>query len=85
MELISILIYKLVSTKMNTMKKILLTAMLLSIAFTAQAQTEFSIVAGVQNATEQDAFLSQGFDTGAGYYVGLGAEFSLTDRQNWDK
>ena len=63
---------------MYTMKKLLFIAILASITFTSQAQTEFSIVAGFANSSEQDDFVNQGFGTGAGYYVGLGAELSLT-------
>lgn len=63
------------------MKKYLLIALLAGFTLTVNAQKiEFSVVGGVANAAVQEDFLSQGFNTGNGYYVGLGSEFSLSKR-----
>lgn len=66
------------------MKKYFLIAVLFSISFTihAQQKTQFSIVGGLQNAAVQGDILDQAFNTGNSYYIGLGSEFSFSNRSS---
>jgi len=65
------------------MKKYFLLAVLTSIALTTQAQKiDFSVVGGVQNAAVQGDLITNGFKTGTSYYIGLGSDFSFSDRSS---
>lgn len=52
-------------------------------AITLNAQApKVSIIAGLLDASVQQDFLSNGYNTGTGYYLGLGSEFKLTNRSS---
>lgn len=59
------------------------TIIALGFAISINAQkTNFSIVAGLQNAAVQGDLSNVGFNTGNSYYVGLGSEFSFSNRSS---
>lgn len=71
------------TNKDYTMKKYCFIVIFTSFTLAINAQkTQFSVVGGIANAAVQADFLSQAFNTGNGYYVGLGAEFSLLKRSS---
>jgi len=65
------------------MKKYFFIIIALGFTISINAQeTKFSIVGGLQNAAVQGDLIDQGFNTGNSFYIGLGSEFSFSNRSS---